>query len=587
MNARPNNQSFVSQRFREMVCFCWMGALVLIPGMESSAQRGNLDELDSYLKKTVHWEVNSLEKKLPLKVYYAGTDTGSDGAEVIVYLKNQGWERIGQESDLSILRDFIAKKFIVITVDFGKEPRATSPDIDAELHDIFKAVYGYKTESLLTDLGLVPKEYRCFFVPEGYRVATHLVYWEIDKHAVYGTMEYIMKSYNEDIVPKVPGLKTVSSPDQMVDRHGKPFDFGVKMDIVYPSQAKKKLPVMFLSETQASRNPNGQPKGYVPHLAGFTTRGYVYAVIGHCFNPCVNHFFHFSKFTLDHENGYACYTAAMRYLYAHAGQYNMDTRYIGGIGYSKGQYAITRLSDPDHEGGSEIRKFKGYPDGTPEQQPWQGYPSKISAGMQGMGMGLFEPEYITADYAPTLIVCGEKERDVISKEGHPKFVRALEAHDANHLELFMQDLAHELPHGYDERMGVDRYQLVHDFFDRYLKPEAKLPPVVLLVSPHDQQPDVRTDEKVSIHFAPVIDAKTIVDKDGVRIRALKTQNEVKGKWTVSHGGTKFTFTPGEPLDPNDEYEIKITTRVKDLSGTRLEKQKVTRFKVAAFTYNNN
>jgi len=34
--------------------------------------------------------------------------------------------------------------------------------------------------------------------------------------------------------------------------------------------------------------------------------------------------------------------------------------------------------------------------------------------------------------------------------------------------------------GYDKRLGVDRYQLVNDFFDRYLKVKDKLPPVVSL-----------------------------------------------------------------------------------------------------------
>ena len=169
--------------------------------------------------------------------------------------------------------------------------------------------------------------------------------------------------------------------------------------------------------------------------------------------PCVTHFFHFAKFTLDAWNGYACYTAAMRYLYANADKYSMNTDHIGGIGYSKGEYAITRLSDPHHETRKEeVQKFKGFPDGTPEPQPWQGYSSKIQAGMQGMGMGLFETEFITADYVPNLIVCGENDREVITK-AHPVFVKRLEELGANHLGLFMQGLGHALPYGYDERMG--------------------------------------------------------------------------------------------------------------------------------------
>ena len=39
-----------------------------------------------------------------------------------------------------------------------------------------------------------------------------------------------------------------------------------------------------------------------------------------------------------------------------------------------------------------------------------------------MGMGLFETEFITPDYVPNLIVCGEHDREVIT-EGHHVFVK--------------------------------------------------------------------------------------------------------------------------------------------------------------------
>jgi hypothetical protein len=556
--------------------------LIVLVSLGSYSQSTNLSELDPWLKKSAIWKSSTLNRELPLKIYFDGDRTENpDGVEVIVYLKNKAWDRIGQESDLSILRDYIQKKFIVITVDYGKDPQAVSPHFDKDLHDILKGVYGFKTESLLKDINLMPKDFRCFFLPEGYRVATNLVYWEIDKHGVYGTLEYIMKSYNEGIVPKYPGLKTVSSPGEMVDRKGNPFDYKIKMDIVYPSQPKKKLPVIFLSETMSTRNPNDQPSNYVPHFAGFTTRGYVYVTMGHCFNPCVTHFFHFGPFTLDHENGYACYTAAMRYLHANADKYSMNTDHIGGVGYSKGEYAITRLSDPHHEERKEeVQKFKGFPDGTPEPQPWQGYSSKIQAGMQGMGMGLFETKYITADYIPNLIVCGEQDREVIT-EAHHVFVKRCEELGTNHLGLFMQGLGHALPYGYDERMGIDRYQLVHDFFDRYLKVEEKLPPAVLVVSPFNNKEDVADSSTISVQFAPVIDEKSILEKKGITIFRTKTNKEVKGRWNVSHGGTKFTFTPEQPLNKNEKYKVDITSHVKDKVGTMLDKEMIVQFKVAA------
>ena len=205
---------------------------------------------------------------------------------------------------------------------------------------------------------------------------------------------------------------------------------------------------------------------------------------------------------------YCCYT----YLNANSDKYSINTNYIGGMGISKGQYAITRLSDPNHDGGKESKKFEGFPgkasepilipgqivfvqndtlpEGTPEPQPWQGYPSKIACGWQGMGMGSFESEYITPDYVPTILACGENDRDVITKEAYPRFLNRLEELDVNYIPLFMQGLGHSLSYGYDKRLGVDRYQLVMDFFDRYLKVEDKLPPAVLLIAPRDSAEDV-------------------------------------------------------------------------------------------------
>jgi Bacterial Ig-like domain len=554
--------------------------LVLIINIGSQLIASDLSELKPYLRKTVSWKCTTQDKVVPMNIYFLGGNNGPDGSEVIVYVKNSAWDRIGQESDLSILSDYIKKKFIVITIDFGNDKLAVSPRFDKDLHEIFKAVYGYKTESLLKNLNLNPKEYRCFFLPEGYRVAMDLVYWEIDKHAVYGTLEYIMKSYNEDIVPKLPGLKPVTSPKEMVDRKGNPFDFSVKMDIVYPSQAKKKIPAIIFSAWLSARNPNGEPISYLPHFAGFTMRGYVYIVMGHCFNPCVQHYFHYSKFTLDQWNGFVCYSAAMRYINANAVQYSINTDHIGMAGHSKGEYAITRLSDPHHEGGKEISRFEGFPEGSPEPQPWPGYPSKISAGYQSMGMGLFEPQFITADYVPTIVACGEKERDEISKEAHPAFVKRLEELDVNYINLFMQGLGHEVPYGYDDRMGVDRYQLMSDFFDRYLKVEDKLPPVVLIISPRDNKVDVSPTAEISIDLAPVIDAQSIIREKGIMIISTKDNHAIDGNWKVAHGGTRYIFKPEQTLIKNEQYSIIVTKKVKDIRGIHLDQEKTVHFKVA-------
>ena len=575
--------------------------LIILLIMGSCKSSENLSELKPYLRKSISWKCSTLNKEVPLNIYFQEDKTDSDGRDVIVYLKNRAWERIGQESDLSILDDFIKNKFIVITLDFGDDLKAASLYLDNDLNDVYNAVFGYKTNSLLKDINLIPKEYRCFIIPEGYRVATNLVYWEIDKHGVYGTLEYIMNTYNAEIVPKVPGLKPASTPEEMVDRHGKPFDYTVKMDILYPSQSKKKLPVFFYSETSQLRNAHCEPASDGSHLNYYQMRGYVYVVMGHCFNPVTVHYWHFGDFTLDHWNGLACYTAAIRYLYANSDKYSINTNYIGGMGISKGQYAITRLSDPGHDKGMESKKFVSFPggtskpilisgqivfvgndslpEGTPEPQPWPGYPSKITCGWQGMGMGLFESEYITPDYAPTILACGENDRDVITKEAYPRFLNRLEELDVNYIPLFMQGLGHSLSFGYDKRLGVDRYQLVMDFFDRYLKVEDKLPPSVLLIAPRDSAENVSPATGVTIYFAPVMDEKTILDNSGISLVRLSDNTEVKGSWKVSHGGTKFTFIPEHTLKTSEQYKIVISTKVRDNAGTPLDKERTARFKV--------
>jgi hypothetical protein len=276
----------------------------------------------------------------------------------------------------------------------------------------------------------------------------------------------------------------------------------------------------------------------------------------------------------------------MRYLCKYADQYSINTDHIGMMGISKGQYAVTRLSDPNNALTREAHTFNEieglgkFPDGTYGPQPWQGYPSRIHCGWQGMGAGLWCGRYVTPDYVPTILACGENDRDVITKEGTPAFLKALEKLDVNHVYLFMEGLGHSLSVGYDKRLGVDRYQLVNDFFDRYLKVEDKLPPVVLIATPRDGAEGVEPSAEIWVQFAPVIAEKTVVGGKGVQVVKVDGGQEVKGSWKVSHGGTMFSFVPDQPLEKGTQYEISVTTAVKDKAGAPLAAARRIRFKTA-------
>ncbi len=533
-------------------------------------------EIKQYLRKTTAWNCESLNKEVPVNIYYITRSTHSRpwniGSPVLVYVKNFGEKRIGEEPDSTILLDYIKEHYIVVTIDFGNDPDAVSPHFDKDLHNLFRAIYNTGEISLFEGVNLTPREFRCFIVPAGYRVATDLLFWEIDKHGAFGTMEFIMESYNNKIAGVVYGKEKVKSPEEMTDRHGRPFRYKMAMDIVYPSRANKKVPLVFFLSTQVTRHPNQSPRSYRPHLMGLTLRGYATAIIDQCYDPVRRHFWYTNKFSLAPWNGLASYTAGIRFIRANAQKFNIDQRYIGGMGHSKGEYSIARLSDPNHMNQEEQNKFKGFPQGSPEPQPNQGYSSRISAGYQSPGNWA---QFISAADVPTIVAHGDK--DTFGRKYADTF-KKLEELDVNHVSLLMKGLGHDLPYGYDEELGFDRYKLFHDFFDRYLKVEEKLPPAVLMITPRNQQEDASPSTTISIHFAPELEKKSVTG-GGVKIIRKRDNNQVKGSWKISRHNTKFIFTPENLLEKDQKYKIVISTQVKNQAGTHLAKEKISEFQI--------
>ena len=79
---------------RKILKFLIIPALMLTMNAGSQLLATDLSELNPYLKKISLLEMyNTSTKIVPLNIYYSGGDTGPDGAEVIVYLKNSAWDR--------------------------------------------------------------------------------------------------------------------------------------------------------------------------------------------------------------------------------------------------------------------------------------------------------------------------------------------------------------------------------------------------------------------------------------------------------------------------------------------------------------
>ena len=558
--------------------------------------------ISAFERKSLMWHAAKVDIDCPMNIYYKQADTGGSEKPVIVYVMNHGYPRIGQESDASILSDMIDDEYIVITVDFSNNTSAVSPYFDNDLHDIFKAVYGVEFTSLLLDINLLPSsKYECYFIPAGSRIIRNQVYFELDKHGSYGTKERVMSTYNSYVVPTF-GVAPVTDPDDMVNPDGSPIDYKLYMDVIYPSQPSEDLPLMFWNCTSPDRKQVSNPSNYRIHFGGLAMRGYSIALIDHCYNPLARNdsYGYFSSYTLEDWNGLKSETAAMRFIRMNADTWGIDATRIGGAGHSKGTYTLTRLSDPDHESPDqeEYYSFSGFPDGSPEPQPWQGYSSLITASHQSMGNGTRRTSLVTSENVPTLIACGQYD-EYNQWLVFPKLVGTYESLNANHQAFWMVDRGHELPYGYNAERDFDMYDMWHSFFDAYMKPGTA--PKVMYINPRDGKTGVGSlagyinsipetsllpadaydfvspTNPITVSFVPAMDAATIVTGGGIEVVKVSDGSPVAGSWTGIQKNSTFIFTLAGHLEEDTAYRVTVTTNVKSDAGVNLDTAKVSEF----------
>lgn len=477
-------------------------------------------------------------------------------ARVVVYMMNGNYPRIGKESDRSIISDLLEEGYIVAVADFKNHPLAFSPRFDHDLNIIYKQIYGHGYPSLLEPLNLIPHKYNCYFLPAGYRIARDLEFWNIREHGAPAGMDHILTTYNRDIQKKFD-TQPVNSVEEITGKDGKPLDsefYRMRMDIIYPSDPEAPVPLICNFSSAHSRDLNGSPGEMRMHMAGFAQRGYAVAIIDHCFNPVTYEYGYIHPYTLDQFNGLAANSAAIRYLRIHSDQYGINSGKIGVWGHSKAAYAVTRLSDPEHESATE-HIVRGAP---LPPQPWPGVSSKVNVGYQAMGWGTTLYEYVTADNIPTIIAVGEHDQFGCYKDW-PDLVNAYEKNGPRHIALEMLGMGHTWPSGYDDKLSTDRYDIVHRFFDAYLKPQEE--PTVLYVT--------RQGGEVIVHFAPDIDAETI--PAGVEIRSSKNNTVLTGTWKASLHNTRFHFKPDIPLD--GEIIVRLLPELEDMNGDSLREEK--------------
>ena len=96
------------------------------------------DAFAEYLVNEVHIEKDDY-LGIPVDVYvYAKVGKGSEIAPVLQYVINTNTERVGTESDVSILSDLI-EEYIVVVVDYRNNSLTTPINVDQSVHRIHLA----------------------------------------------------------------------------------------------------------------------------------------------------------------------------------------------------------------------------------------------------------------------------------------------------------------------------------------------------------------------------------------------------------------------------------------------------------------
>jgi hypothetical protein len=143
---------------------------------------------------------------------------------LIVYLKSLTCERIGQEPDASILADFKANGYRVVELDYASHVKATGPFLNA---DILKIRTDIGSGAFPGSAGLNANKNQCYILFEGYRLMRNVPYFLNDRTV-----------YN--------GAETTN-----VELH---------MDIAYPSQPSRAVPVIMEYSCSNSYNGNADDR---------------------------------------------------------------------------------------------------------------------------------------------------------------------------------------------------------------------------------------------------------------------------------------------------------------------------------------
>ena len=339
---------------------------------EMAGDDGIYETFKSYLVQDTQKKSDDYVGSVQYTAYYDTSKgeitSGYEGTPVVIYSVNHpGIERIGTDSNATIIQSMLDRGYVVVVLDYLENNKAVSPAIDYSAQTFRTAVR--KGQLLKTSVFPSGELHENFLAPSGYNVILNEVFWEIDKHSASGTLEKIVENWNSDFKATKGGKlvkwvhedgtrKTVAVADDgtspkwynasgkedangeytyikytvaetitdCVDPDGSFIDMNLYINIAYPTNPEKEVPVTALANSSGYPTTSVTSADPRAHSAGFLYNGYVNLVFDYLWVPMARsaswgYYDGSAGITQDHMNyGLMMYndklvnTAAMRYL---------------------------------------------------------------------------------------------------------------------------------------------------------------------------------------------------------------------------------------------------------------------------------
>ena len=265
---------------------------------------------------------------------------GIGNTTLIMYVVNTKTERSGTDTDVEIITSMVERGYIVAVADYHNHEKTTADDVEwSTTHVIQSLMNGkYFTNTSVLTVGYYNET---LMVPAGHNVTRDLVFWELDKHSVDGSLDTIVAVWNADfrsskgakyVIPWVyedgtrkptqagfdgsepvwyslgtgAGAVTVNGvsyvPDaengtyvyikhtkatkvsDCVKADGSPIDLNLYMHVVYPTNPENDVPVLTLASSSQGLATGATQIGR-PHLWGFAFEGYAVAMYDYAYVP--------------------------------------------------------------------------------------------------------------------------------------------------------------------------------------------------------------------------------------------------------------------------------------------------------------